>query len=86
LPDKAQTQPSTEIFVQPDFYYERGGIPGVCVFVDGPVHDNPSTVANDGRVRSQLEELGYRVITIRYDSDIGEQVSDHADIFGLEGS
>ena len=40
LPDKAQHQPSSEVFVQPDFFYEREGIPGVCVFVDGPVHDN----------------------------------------------
>jgi hypothetical protein len=36
LPDFAQHTPVTDVFVQPDFYYQRGSGPGVCVFIDGP--------------------------------------------------
>ena len=82
LPDRAQTQPTSEVYVQPDFYFERNGVPGVCVFIDGPVHDNPSEMENDETVRAQLEELGYRIVVIRYDEDISEQISHHQDIFG----
>jgi len=32
LPDAAQYRPSPDIAVQPDFCYERGGTPKVCVF------------------------------------------------------
>src|SRR5438105_1546948 len=32
LPDFAQHTPAQRIAVQPDFHYERNGIPGVCVF------------------------------------------------------
>ena len=28
-------------FREADFYYERDGLPGVCVFCDGPDHDQP---------------------------------------------
>lgn len=35
LPDAAQTRPTPEVAVQPDFYYQRAGLPGVCVFIDG---------------------------------------------------
>lgn len=82
LPDRAQFQPTQEILVQLDFYFDRDGIPGACVFVDGPVHDNPSTAEHDVNVRAQLEERGYRVVAIRYDRGITEQVLEHQDLFG----
>src|SRR5215472_11228537 len=26
---------AADLFLQPDFHYQRGAIPGVCVFIDG---------------------------------------------------
>ena len=43
LPDHAQHNPAQTVAVQPDFYYERDGIPGVCVFLDGPHHAEQKT-------------------------------------------
>ena len=38
LPNTAQSQPCADVAAQPDFYYERDGVPGACVFVDGSDH------------------------------------------------
>ncbi len=72
--------------VQTDFYYDRGAVPGVCVFVDGPHHDDPDQARHDKEVREELEHLGFRVITIRHDREMGEQVSANWDVSsrGLE--
>ena len=32
-------RPAPGVHVQPDFYYNRENLQGVCVFVDGPHHD-----------------------------------------------
>src|SRR5262249_18304855 len=58
LPDFAQYLPTPEVHVQTDFYYERQGVPGVCIFIDGPLHDSPTQVAHDHEVRSVLENWG----------------------------
>jgi very-short-patch-repair endonuclease len=81
LPDFAQYQPTPEVHVQTDFYYEREGVPGVCVFVDGPHHDTPTQAAHDQTARSELANLGFRVIAIRHDSAIPDQVQVRSDIF-----
>ncbi len=65
-----------------DFFYTYGGASPVCVFCDGPPHDEPQKRANEERLRLLLEEHGYRVIAIRYDRDIAEQVREHPDVFG----
>jgi hypothetical protein len=62
----------------PDFFYE----PNVCVFCDGRVHDAPDVRAQDDRIRTGLRDAGYRVIVIRYDRDMAEQIAANADIFG----
>ncbi len=85
LPDHAQNRPTQEVHVQPDFYYERDNIPGICVFVDGPHHDTPEQSEQDVRIRNQLRDLGFRVITIRYDQSIADQVEQHPDVFVVEG-
>ncbi|HXH21153.1 MAG TPA: DEAD/DEAH box helicase [Dehalococcoidia bacterium] len=82
LPDDAENRPAADIAVQPDFYYERHGSPGACVFVDGPAHDSAGQLVRDAAQRQALENAGYRVITIRYDSPFDVQVADHPDIFG----
>jgi very-short-patch-repair endonuclease len=69
------------VFVQPDFYYRRGSGPGVCVFIDGPHHDDTSRRDEDRRGREALEDRGYRVIAIKADQDLSEQVCRYGDVF-----
>jgi hypothetical protein len=82
LPDRAQYRPEPNVYAEADFYYERPGIPGVAVFCDGPDHDRPQRKAHDDAERANLEDLGYRVIVIRYDQDLAAQVYRHMEVFG----
>jgi hypothetical protein len=82
LPDRAQYRPEQEVFAEADFFYDREGARGVCVFCDGPDHDEPERRARDTSERATLEDLGYRVIVIRYDGNIEKQVQQNADVFG----
>ena len=81
LPDSAQNRPSLKVLVQPDFYYERGNRPGICVFIDGPHHDNAEQRNADNRTRNELQDYGFRVIAIRHNRPIVEQLNEHADVF-----
>ncbi|MGI8826221.1 MAG: RNA-binding domain-containing protein [Chloroflexota bacterium] len=63
-PNTAQNRPSHDVAVQPDFYCERGGRPGICVFIDGAVHQEPEQAEHDRRVRDELEDHGFRIIAI----------------------
>ncbi|MGI6286607.1 DEAD/DEAH box helicase [Neomoorella humiferrea] len=78
LPDYAQRN-LEDIYCCPDFYYEEGH---VCVFCDGSIHDSPEQRARDNEMRAELEDLGYRVIVIRYDQDLEAQVAAYPDVFG----
>jgi hypothetical protein len=82
LPDRAQYRPEQEVYAEADFYYERNGLPGVCVFCDGPDHDQPDRRESDERERGRLADLGYRIMTIRYDSPLKDQCEANADVFG----
>ena len=82
LPDTAQNRPEPSVPSQPDFYYERGAAPGVCVFVDGAVHDEAGREELDQSARAILEDKGYRVIVIRFDQDFDQQVTSRPDVFG----
>lgn len=83
LPDRAQFRPESEVYAEADFYYERDGLPGVCVFCDGPDHDELNRREADQRERGRLGDLGYRILTIRYDSKIEEQLKANEDVFGV---
>jgi len=82
LPDAAQYRPAPDIPVQPDFYYERGGIPGVCVFIDGPTHGGSAQAEHDCQVRSQLTDRGYRVVAITCHESLAPQIDRFPDVFG----
>ena len=82
LPDNAQFRPTEQVAVQPDFYYTRNNLPGICVFVDGPPHDTPQAKEHDAEVRGQLEDLGFRVVVIGHDKEIRAQIEDQPEVFG----
>jgi len=83
LPDRAQLRPESGVYAEADFYYERDGLPGICIFCDGPDHDQSNRKESDQRERGKLGDLGYRVLTIRYDSKIDEQLISNRDVFGI---
>jgi very-short-patch-repair endonuclease len=80
LPDAVQTRPLPDVFVQPDFYYERDGLPGACVFIDGSVHESERQEGRDRELRDALEDRGFRVIVVR-GSDFRDPVERNPDIF-----
>jgi very-short-patch-repair endonuclease len=82
LPDRAQYRPEEGVYAEADFFYEREDPKGVAVFIDGPHHDDPKQKEQDSRERRKLEDMGYRVIVIRYDKSIKNQIGAFADIFG----
>lgn len=77
LPDEAQRH-IPEPNCIPDFFYE----PNVCVFCDGSVHDQEEQKKKDQEIRRMLRIKGYRVIVIRFDKDLKEQICRYPDVFG----
>jgi hypothetical protein len=79
LPDFAQCAPAPDVFVQPDFYYQRGAIPSMCVFIDGLRHAGQE--AQDRRAREPLEDRGYRIVVITAKRPLAAQIEAFPDIF-----
>ncbi|MCX8068331.1 MAG: hypothetical protein N3B68_11095 [Anaerolineae bacterium] len=38
--------------------------------------------AEDRRIRAALRDLGYRIVVIRHDRDLEEQIAAYPDLFG----
>jgi very-short-patch-repair endonuclease len=51
------------------------------VFVDGPHHDSRQQAAHDREAREELRDRGYRVIAIRHDRPVDEQVKVYPEVF-----
>ena len=81
LPDFAQYTPTADVYVQPDFYYQRGVGPGICIFIDGPQHADATRAAEDRRGRDALEDRGYRIIAITTDASLANQICRYPEVF-----
>jgi hypothetical protein len=82
LPDRSQYRPEDSVYCEADFYYERDGLKGIAVFVDGPSHEEPTQKQKDAVERAKLDNLGYRVLVLRYNRPMAEQIAQNPDIFG----
>jgi very-short-patch-repair endonuclease len=52
------------------------------VFIDGPHHDEPECRKKDLQERTKLDDAGYRVLVIRFDKSLEEQILSNEDVFG----
>ena len=77
LPDAAQKF-LQNVYSCPDFYYDNGY---VCVFCDGSIHDEPHQKEEDKKIRNKLRNIGYRVIVIRYDRSMQNQIEENENVF-----
>jgi len=77
LPDGAQER-LADYYSEPDFVYD----PSTLIFCDGSVHDFPDQMRVDEDSRTGLKEKGYRIVVIRYDRDLEEQIRAYPDVFG----
>ncbi|MDZ4168950.1 MAG: DEAD/DEAH box helicase [Coriobacteriia bacterium] len=64
---------------RPDFLYRDHS---VAIFIDGPVHDDEATAADDSVKREALDDLGYTMIVFRYDDDWPALLKRFPEVFG----
>jgi very-short-patch-repair endonuclease len=79
LPDEAQFQIPGQ-YTQPDFYYREAN---TAIYVDGPPHDQPDQMKEDGAITQRLMEAGYIVIRFHHKDDWYTILRKHPDIFGV---
>jgi len=54
LPDKAQYRPESQVYAESDFFYDRDGLKGLAVFVDGIASRRTTRKEQDSRERRKL--------------------------------
>lgn len=70
LPDETQKHifDKDVMKVKPDFFYNAPGCKGICVFADGPVHEQESVQSVAQEKRRWLKSNNYRIIIFDYKS------------------
>ncbi len=66
---------------RPDFIYDTAN-GRAAVFIDGPHHDNAHIAMRDSQARERLDDMGWSVITIRYDDDFTTKLAEYQSVFG----
>lgn len=64
-----------------DFFFR----PSMCVFCEGSAYDDPVQSDRDRKLREKFRVRGYRVLAIRYDREICEQIGEYPGVFGHIG-
>ncbi|MCX7631516.1 MAG: helicase-related protein, partial [Geminicoccaceae bacterium] len=85
LPCEAQYRPSPDVAVQVDFYWRRDPAPGLCVFVDGPSHDERARAERDRAQRRALEQRGFVTFVIDSNHDFDRRIEELGRLLGELG-
>jgi len=70
-----------EVLTQTDYHYERDGTPSVSVSMEGSHHDVADQAEADHEAREQLNHRGFRVMAIRHDHSVADQIAENGDVF-----
>lgn len=76
LPDSAQDAVEE---ARPDFFFAETQ---ACIYVDGPVHDDPDRQARDAIIRDRLERAGFCVVRVADPSGWPGTLAEYAFVFG----
>ena len=53
----------------------------MCIFIDGPHHDEPEQAERDRMLREALKDQGFRVVAIKSRRTIAEHVAESMNVF-----
>jgi very-short-patch-repair endonuclease len=82
LPSDAQ-HALPQYHTKPDFFYRDDN---TAIYIDGPVHDDPSQRREDEAINRRLMEAGFVVLRFHHAADWNALLVSHPDIFGTPQS